>query len=1029
MQRKGFTLLPWLAAVWVFIVSGCQPQTPTGSVQLMGRVPQALSASDVTRVVVMVTAPGMAPLTTELVKTEGQWGATLGRIPAGTDRTFTAEAFGADGAKLFAGTATGVTITPGQTALVAIMLQELAARPPFDNAVPSIDSLVSSASSAYSGENVTLRATAHDPNPGDVLAYTWTASAGTLGSASSAMTTWTAPEATDPVTLTLTVTDPHGSSASVSLVLKVRGGRGSADIEVSLNTWPQVARIVATPSRVNVGERTTVVASASDADGDALTYQWSASGCTGSFVDATSATARFTPDALPPTGSCGCRLGVTVADGHGGQARGTLAICVGSPTVPLFAPEFVEFFQSSATVPTDGTVTLRVQAEDPQGSALTFSWAASLGTLDAPASGATTSEVRWKAPTCVPGGGAAFITATVGNALGLSSSTTFTVVGLPACVRSNAWTSIGGFSRLRMGHTATLLPSGGVLVSGASWGPVPDEVFDPETGLSDILDSVSWTRFLHTATTLPSGKILMTGGGSSGSTEADLFDPVSWTRAPTSPMATARMGHTATLLPSGKVLVTGGRGVNEVQRTAELYDPATGTWSTTGSLSTPRSFHTATLLPSGKVLVVGGHEDSQPPTTAEVYDPGTGTWAPTSPPQTSMGPQTATLLPSGRVLLVSGTLATVFDPDTETWTPVTAPSVSHGNHTATLLPSGKVLVAGSTMEVFNPATGTWTTFGGSTANRLRAQTTLLPSGKVLAQGGDLREKAEVYDPLSRSWRATGSMSTARPWHKHTATLLRSGRVLVAGGSGDSGELATAEVYDPATETWSPTGDLHAPRSGHIALLLPTGKVLVLGGHVTLMEVYDPDTGTWAEAGHLVTYRQDFTATLLPSGKVLVVGGTSRSGDFIPQTEVYDPATGTWTLSGPLSSPRRFHTATLLTSGKVLVAGGLNSTVSAEVYDPATGAWTPMGDMLSPRFFHTATLLRSGKVLVVGGINGSYPVYTAELFDPSTGSWGSAGDFTGGPYDSYEHSATLLGSGQVLVTRGDGPSAGTLLYTP
>ena len=989
MQRKGFTLLPWLAAVWVFIVSGCQPETPTGSVQLMGRLQQALSTSDVTRVAVMVTAPGMAPLTTELVKTDGQWGATLGRIPAGTDRTFTAEAFGADGAKLFAGTATGVTITPGQTALVAIILQELAARPPFDNAVPSIDSLVSSASSAYSGENVILRATAHDPNPGDVLTYTWTASAGTLGSASSATTTWTAPDATDPVTLTLTVTDPHGSSASVSLVLKVRGGRGSADIEVSLNTWPQVARIVATPSRVNVGERTTVVASASDADGDALTYQWSASGCTGSFVDATSATARFTPDAVPPTGSCGCRLGVTVADGHGGQGRGTLAICVGSPTVPLFAPEFVDFFQSSATVPTDGTVTLRVQAEDPQGSALTFSWAASLGTLGAPVRGDTTSEVLWRAPACMPGGGAAFITATVGNALGLSTSTTFTVVGLPACVRSNAWTPIGGLSRVRMNHTATLLPSGGVLLSGAPWGPLSDEVFDPETGLSDILDSVGWTRFLHTATALPSGKILMTGGGSGGSTEADLFDPVSWTRAPTSPMVTARMGHTATLLPSGKVLVTAGRGGPYEQpptATAELYDPATGTWSTTGSLSTPRSFHAATLLPSGKVLVVGGHAGSETPATAEVYDPGTDTWEP------------------------MGTLRT-----------------STSLHTATLLPSGKVLVAGSRMQVFDLVTGTWTTFGGSTANRLRAQTTLLPSGKVLAQGGDLQEKAELYEPESRSWRATGSMSTARTGH--TATLLRSGKVLVAGGSTDSGALTSTEVYDPATETWSPTGDLHAPRSGHLALLLPTGKVLVLGGGLTLMEVYDPDTGTWAETGHLVAYRQDFTATLLSSGKVLVAGGTSSSSGYISQTEVYDPATGTWTRSGDLSSPRALHTATLLPSGKVLVAGGVPPMASTEVYDPATGAWTPMGDMLSVRFFHTATLLRSGKVLVVGGINESYPVDTAELFDPSTGSWGSAGDFTGGPYGPYEHSATLLGSGQVLVTRGDGLSAGTLLYTP
>ncbi|HYO57842.1 hypothetical protein [Archangium sp.] len=107
MQHKGFNPLSWLAAVWVVIVLGCLPKAPTGSVQFVGRIEQTLSASDVTRVAVLVTAPGMAPLTTELVKTERQWGGTLGRIPAGTDRTFTAEAFGADGTKLYAGEATG----------------------------------------------------------------------------------------------------------------------------------------------------------------------------------------------------------------------------------------------------------------------------------------------------------------------------------------------------------------------------------------------------------------------------------------------------------------------------------------------------------------------------------------------------------------------------------------------------------------------------------------------------------------------------------------------------------------------------------------------------------------------------------------------------------------------------------------------------------------------------------------------------------------------------------------------------------
>ena len=79
---------------------------------------------------------------------------------------------------------------------------------------------------------------------------------------------------------------------------------------------------------------------------------------------------------------------------------------------------------------------------------------------------------------------------------------------------------------------------------------------------------------------------------------------------------------------------------------------------------------------------------------------------------------------------------------------------------------------------------------------------MLPNGKVLVAGGiggstgDLAS-AELYDPASGTWTATGSLGTARKFH--TATLLPNGNVLVAGGSGNSGRLASAELYlGPAT---------------------------------------------------------------------------------------------------------------------------------------------------------------------------------------------------------------------------------------
>jgi hypothetical protein len=74
---------------------------------------------------------------------------------------------------------------------------------------------------------------------------------------------------------------------------------------------------------------------------------------------------------------------------------------------------------------------------------------------------------------------------------------------------------------------------------------------------------------------------------------------------------------------------------------------------------------------------------------------------------------------------------------------------------------------------------------------------------------------------------TGSLNTARDFH--TATLLPSGAVLVAGGQDNSFNiLNSAELYNPATGTWTVTGSLNDALVEHTATLLPNGKVLVAG---------------------------------------------------------------------------------------------------------------------------------------------------------------------------------------------------------
>jgi len=340
--------------------------------------------------------------------------------------------------------------------------------------------------------------------------------------------------------------------------------------------------------------------------------------------------------------------------------------------------------------------------------------------------------------------------------------------------------------------------------------------------------------------------------------------------------------------------------------------------------------------------------------------------------------------------------------------------------------------------------------------RADAAAVKLLNGKVLVCGGTstglvggVLNSAELYNPATETFEPTGSMNDPR--QGQTITLLRDGRVLVAGGARNIGyraELSSAEIYDPESGAFSPTGSMSVPREGHTATLLNDGRVLIAGGSdngqhtIASAEIYDPALSTFSPTGHMTVPREAHTATLLLSGQVLIAGGgrAGMPGGYIVYRngELYDPRSGTFSLiNSPMISDRVGAAAVLLRDGRALIVGGKSSRVllsgtfggtrniasfaplnTAEYYDPESHSFQKAPGMRAPHYLGTATLLADGSVLVAGGFLQQGPrvigLKDADLYDATMATFATLPPMHVARLDQ---TATLLDDGKVLIAGG------------
>ncbi len=362
-----------------------------------------------------------------------------------------------------------------------------------------------------------------------------------------------------------------------------------------------------------------------------------------------------------------------------------------------------------------------------------------------------------------------------------------------------------------------------------------------------------------------------------------------------------------------------------------------GQWSTMSQTMPINPIHTV-LLANGKILVVAGSGNcpaslsgcpSGPPygpsnkSGALLFDPVAGTFTQFSV-SWDMFCNAMLLLPDGRAFINGGTIqydpfegeknSAIFDPATNTFTNTS--NMAHGRWypTLTTLGDGRVMTfsgadensnTNDAVEIYTVGSGWSTQYIAPFTPDLYPRMHLLPNGEVFASGAP--PVSYIFNPSTTSFTqnvATTIYGNTRTYGSSVLLPLTPAnnydpKVMILGGNNPA--TATTEFIDlgSASPKWVSGPAMSQARIEMNAVILPSGKVLAMGGSVTdetastqslNADLYDPNANTFSSAGANVYARMYHSvALLLPDATVWLAGGNPSRGTYESHMEIYKPA--------------------------------------------------------------------------------------------------------------------------------------------